>query len=170
YLALHYARTTEWEKGVPLLERIVHDSPSRLPAVEALALVRERQQRIPEAIALRQRAYTLRTASPAELAHLGEMQMAVGDTTGAISSFESAGAGHELELGVLYLAAGRYAEARDALDRVPPSSGSYAMALFKRAQVAVLLREPDARARIDAAREHATPMTSALIERERLFR
>jgi hypothetical protein len=44
------------------------------------------------------------------------------------------------------------------------------MALFKRAQVAVLLHEPDARARIDAARQRATPVTRALIERERLFR
>lgn len=170
YLALHYARTKDWEKAVPLLERVVAESPNRIPAVEALALARERQQRIPEAIALRQRAYAARTPTAAELAHLGEMQMAVGDTAGAIASFEGAGPGHDLELGVLYLAANRYADARDALDRVPPSSPDYAMALFKRAQVAVLLREPDAQKRIGAARDRATPMTRALIEKERLFR
>jgi arylsulfatase A-like enzyme/Tfp pilus assembly protein PilF len=170
YLALHYARAKEWEKAVPLLEGVVAESPDRLPAVEALAAVRERQQRIPEAIALRQRAYSMRTPTAAELAHLGELQMAAGDTSGAIASFEDAGTGHELELGVLYLAAGRYAEARDTLDRVPPSTDGYPMALFKRAQVAVLLHEPDAKARIDAARGRATPMTRALIERERLFR
>jgi choline-sulfatase len=169
YLALHYARTTEWEKAVPLLERVVNESPSRLPAVEALALVRERQQRIPEAIALRLRAYQLRSPTPAELARLGQMQMAVGDTAGAIASFENAGSGHDLELGVLYLAAGRYAEARDVLNRVPPAAPDYPMALFKRAQVAVLLREPDAAARIALARQHATPMTRRLIESERLF-
>ena len=170
YLALHYARTKDWEKAVPLLERIVAESPDRLPAVEALALVRERQQRIPDAIALRRQIYSARAPSAAELAHLGEMQMAVGDTAGAIESFEKAGPGHELELGVLYLAARRFADARDALDRVPASSPNYAMALFKRAQVSVLLGEPDAPARIAAAREHASPITRPLIEREKLFR
>ncbi|HET7437615.1 MAG TPA: sulfatase-like hydrolase/transferase [Thermoanaerobaculia bacterium] len=170
YLALHYARTNDWQKAIPLLESVLAESPDRLPAIEALAVVRERQQRIPEAITLRQRAYSMRTATAPELAHLGEMQMATGDTNGAIASFEGAGAGHELELGVLYLAAGRYPEAGAALDRVPPSDPEYPMALFKRAQVAVLLHEPDAKARIDAARERATPMTRELIERERLFR
>jgi hypothetical protein len=43
------------------------------------------------------------------------------------------------------------------------------MALFKRAQVSVLLREPDARARIEAARAHADPHTRELIDREKLF-
>ena len=62
---------------------------------------------------------------------------------------------HDLELGVLYLDARRLAEARDALDRVPPSHPAYAMALFKRAQVSVLLHEPDQAARIEAARRHA---------------
>jgi choline-sulfatase len=170
YLALHYTRTKEWQRAVPLLEGVVAESANRLPAIEALAVIRERQQRIPEAIALRQRAYSMRSPSAAELARLGEMQMAVGDTNGAIASFQGAGAGHELELGVLYLAAGRYPEARDVLDRVDPSSAGYPMALFKRAQVAVLLREPDAGARIAAARARATPVTRELIERERLFR
>jgi len=170
YLALHYVRTNEWEKAIPLLERVVAESPDRLPAVEALAVVRERQGRIPEAIALRQQIYGVRAASPAELAHLGDMQMAVGDTAHAITSFEHAGPGHDLQLGVLYIAAGRYTDARDALDRVAPSDPEYPMALFKRAQASVLLHEPDAQARIEAARAHATPLTRPLIERERLFR
>lgn len=170
YFALHLARTENWQKAVPLLEKVVAEAPNRLPAVEALATVRERQQRLPEAIALRQRAYSMRTPSAAELAHLGEMQMAVGDTNGAIASFEGARSGHELELGVLYLASGRYADARGALDQVPANSPAYPMALFKRAQVAVLLHEPDAAARIAAAREHANAATRPLIEQERLFR
>jgi arylsulfatase A-like enzyme/Flp pilus assembly protein TadD len=169
YLALHYARSREWEKAVPLLERVVAQSPDRLPALEALAVVRERQRRIGDAVALRRKIYTMRSASPAELAQLGQMQMALGDTAGAIDSFEKAGAGHELELGVLYLAAGRFAEARDALDRVPPSNPQYPMALFKRAQVSVLLHETDAPSRIEMARQHASPLTRDLIARERLF-
>ncbi len=170
YLALHYVRAKEWEKAAPLLERIVAESPDRLPAVEALAVVRERQQRIDEAIALRKQVYAVRAPTPGELAHLGEMQMAMGDTAGAIASLEHAGPGHDLELGVLYLAAGRYADARDALDRVPPSNPEYPMVLFKRAQVSVLLHEPDAPARIAAARQKATPYTRQMIDRERLFR
>ena len=102
--------------------------------------------------------------------------MGAGDTALAISSFEqeraarSASFAHDLELGVLYLAARRLPEARDALDRVPPSHPGYAMALFKRAQVSVLLGEPDQAARIASARQHADATTRELIERERLFR
>jgi Tfp pilus assembly protein PilF len=96
--------------------------------------------------------------------------MSVGQTAVAIDAFERAHRDHDLELGVLYLAAGRLADARDALDRVPPSDPRYPMALFKRAQVSVLLHEPDQTVRIDAARQHADGTTRELIARERLFR
>jgi tetratricopeptide (TPR) repeat protein len=172
YLALHYAKGTEWQKAIPLLERIARDEPERLPPLEALAVIRERQGRLDEAVALRQRIYARRAPTAAELARLGELQMNLGRTAAALSRFEAARAQqgaafrHHLELGVLYLAAGRLAEARDALDRVP---GNDPMALFKRAQVSVLLREPDAAARIQRAREHADATTRELIARERLF-
>ena len=118
----------------------------------------------------------MRTPSPAELVRLG----AAGDERRAdrlspSESFEKARAtqggafAHDLELGVLYLAARRFAEARDALDRVPPSHPAYPMALFKRAQVSVLLNEPDQAARIERARERADATTRPLIARERLF-
>jgi hypothetical protein len=92
----------------------------------------------------------------------------------AIESFEAARAQggtppHDLELGVLYLDARRLPEARDALDRVPPSHPAYPMALFKRAQVSVLLEEADQAARIALARERADATTRALVARERLF-
>ena len=95
--------------------------------------------------------------------------MRAGNTPVAIDAFERAH-GHDLELGVLYLAAGRFDDARAALDRVPPSHPGYPMALFKRAQVSVLLHEPGAPAHIEAARAHANPLTRELIARERLFR
>ncbi|MGZ5441775.1 MAG: sulfatase-like hydrolase/transferase [Thermoanaerobaculia bacterium] len=176
YLALHLVTTSDWERAVPMLERIVREEPDRLPPIEALAVVRERQRRIEDAVELRQKAYTMRSPSGAELAHLADMQMALGRTNEAIENFEKArrlqgsAFGADLELGVLYLAAQRLAEARDALDRVPRSHPAYPMALFKRAQVSVLLREADAPGRIAAAREHADASTRALIERERLFR
>jgi tetratricopeptide (TPR) repeat protein len=169
YFGLHYARTKEWQKAVPLLERVVADDPSRLPALEGLATVRERQGRVAEAIGIWQKVFTMRTPSEAELAHLGSMAMGIGDTSSAIAAFEKSH-GHDLELGVLYLAARRFEDARGALDRVPPTHPEYPMALFKRAQLSVLLHETDAPARIESARAHATPLTRELIAREPLFR
>lgn len=175
YLALHYAKGKEWQKAVPLLERIVSEEPDRLPPLEALAVIRERQNRLEEAAALRQKIYAMRTPTAAELVRLGQLQMTLGQTANAISSFEKARVmqgeafRNHLELGVLYLASQRLTEARDALDRVPPASPDYPMALFKRAQVSVLLREPDAPARIAAAKANADGTTRELIERERLF-
>jgi choline-sulfatase len=176
YMALHYARTSEWPKAVPMLEQILAETPDKVPALEALALLRERQGQIDDAVRLRQRVYTLRSPTPAELSRLGEMQMALGQTAPAIESFEKARAlegasfKHDTELGVLYLASQHFEDARTALDRVAASDPNYPMALFKRAQVSVLLHEPDAPARIAAARAHADGLTRELIERERLFR
>jgi len=149
YLALHYARTSAWARAVPLLEQVAAESPDRLTAVEALATLRVRQ---------------------------GQQAMNVGQTDQAIAAFERARAlqparfTNDLELGVLYLAARRYPEARTALDRVLAVRPSDAMALFKRAQVSVLLQESDSRARIARAREKADATTRPLIDRERLFR
>ena len=149
YLALHYARTKDWERAVPLLDRIVAESPDRRTAVDALAALKVRQ---------------------------GTLAMEAGQTEAAIAAFERARAlepmafTNDLELGVLYLAARRYEDAKGALDRVPPSHPAYPMALFKRAQVSVLLNEPDRNARIELARRKADDSTRALIERERLFK
>jgi arylsulfatase A-like enzyme/tetratricopeptide (TPR) repeat protein len=175
YLALHYARGKDWKKAEPMLEQIVAQSPDRVPALEALAMIREREGRIDETLALRQKVYALRTPNPGELVHMGVLAMQTGRTDVAIDAFEksraadSAAFANDLELGVLYLADGTFTAARDALDRVPASSAAWPMALFKRAQVSVLLHEPDAPARVEAARTHANAMTRELIARERLF-
>jgi tetratricopeptide (TPR) repeat protein len=149
YLALHYARTPEWERAVPLLEQVVTETPERTTAVEALTGLKVRQ---------------------------GQAAMDRGDTTGAIAALErartlapSAFRG-DLDLGVLYLDARRFAEARDALDRGLAARPDDPMGLFKRAQVSVLLREGDAPARIALARQKADSVTKPLIERERLFK
>ena len=175
YLALHYARGKDWQQAVPMLERIVADTPERLPAVEALAAIRERQGRIEDAIALRQRIATLRTPQAAELVRLGQLAMQAQQTAVALDAFEEArkmegpAFRNDLELGVLYLSSRKLIEARDALDRVPAARPEYPMALFKRAQVSVLLKEPDSAARIARARQHADRTTRELIARERLF-
>jgi arylsulfatase A-like enzyme/Tfp pilus assembly protein PilF len=175
YLALHYARGKEWSRAVPILEQSIAETPDRLPVVEALAVIREKQGRANDAVALRQRIQTLRPVTAAELVHLGRLAMSVQQTPLAIVSFEQARTldssrfANDLELGVLYLAARRFTDARAALDRVAPSHPEYSMALFKRAQVSVLLKEPDSDARIALARKHADETTRALIANERLF-
>jgi tetratricopeptide (TPR) repeat protein len=176
YLALHYTRGEEWPQAAPILERIVAATPQRVAALEGLAVVRERQGRIADAVALRQQIYGLRTPTADELVRLGDLAMRVEQTAVAIDAFERArtlqGASYkrDLELGVLYLAARRLPEARDALDRVTSQHPGYPMALFKRAQVSVLLAEPDRVARIALARRHADATTRPLIENEKLFR
>ena len=107
---------------------------------------------------------------------LGELRMAAGDTPAAVSAFERARElqgdefTHFLELGVCYLADGRVQAAGECLDRVSPDHPAYPMALFKRAQVSVLLGEPDRAERIRFAWDEADPMTRRLIENEALFR
>jgi tetratricopeptide (TPR) repeat protein len=175
YRALHDARGAEWRRAVPELERIVAETPNRVPALEALAVIREQQGRAAEAVTLRRTLYSIRQPTPAELLHLGQLAMSVEQTDVALHAFEQARAvqgrafAHDLELGVLYMAAHRYPEARDALDRVPASHPDYAMALFKRAQLSVLLNEPDRADKIERARQQATAATRALIANERLF-
>jgi arylsulfatase A-like enzyme/Tfp pilus assembly protein PilF len=175
YLALHYARGRDWQRAAPLLEQVIAEAPERLVAIDALAAIRERDSNRAAALALRQKARTLRPFSPAELVHLGDLAMSLEQTAVAIEAFEAARAANaanfdrNLELGVLYLADRKLDQARTALDRVPPSDRAYPMALFKRAQVSVLLNEPDKTSRIEAARRHADRTTQELINRERLF-
>jgi arylsulfatase A-like enzyme/thioredoxin-like negative regulator of GroEL len=176
YLALHYSKGKDWPRAVPMLEQIVAESPERLPALEALAVARERSGQLVQAVALRQRIYKLRSPGPAELVQLGRLAMAVQETSAAITAFEGARTAqgpafaYHLELGVLYLAARRLDDARLALDSVPANHPDRAMVLFKRAQVSVLLNEPDRAARIEAARRGADAVTRRLIATERLFK
>ena len=88
----------------------------------------QRQGRIEDAIGLRQRIHALRDPSAAELVALARAGHAArgGPPSPSMPSrrrarLQGAAFAHDLELGVLYLAARRFAEARDALDRVPPS-------------------------------------------------
>lgn len=175
YLGLHYLRSGDWQRAEPLLTAAVAAMPDRLTALEGLAEVRKRQGRPGEAAALLQRVVDRKSRPEAELLRLGELRMATGETAAAIAAFERArelqgdGFRAHLQLGVCYLAAGRYAEARDSLERVPATGPDRPLALFKRAQVSVLLGEPDRRDRIRAALAAADESTRPLIERERLF-
>ena len=176
YEAMHHCKTGDLARAEPLLESVLAVDPGRAAALGCLARVRERQGRGEEALALLERLDEAGAAGGEDLLRLGGHRMARGDTAGAIDAFERARAllgerfDAHLELGVLYLAARRLPEARDSLDRVPPSSPGYPMALFKRAQVSVLLAEPDRAARVRRAREGADAETRPLVEGEALFR
>jgi len=176
YLAMHYFRSGEWGKAAPLYESVLARMPERLPALECLARIRERQGRIEESAELLERIVGMKKNPWAGLVKLGELRMASGDTAAAIRAFERAWSireddfSHFLELGVCYLADHRFAEAGECLDQVRSSDPGYPMALFKRAQVSVLLAEPDREQRIRLAYGHADETTRQLIENEPLFR
>ena len=116
YLGLHYARGTDWARAVPLLEQVVAEAPDRLPPVEALAVIRERQGRIQEAVDLRRKVYAMRAPTGAELVHQGELAMAIEQTDVAIEAFESARANP----GAVVRAQPR---TRRALSRLAPAGG-----------------------------------------------
>ena len=176
YLALHYFRSGRWQEAAALLTSVLAQMPHRLPALESLAQIREGQERIEEASGLLERIVALQPTNATRWTKLGEMRMALGDTEGAIGAFEQAresnrsAFSHVLELGVLYLADRRLTEAAECLDLVPASHPGYAMALFKRAQVSVLLGESDQSDRIRLATQRSDATTRRLIENETLFR
>jgi arylsulfatase A-like enzyme/Tfp pilus assembly protein PilF len=175
FLGLHHLTFGQPGLAAPLLESVLEAQPDRLAAVEGLAQVRVHQGRLAEAAALLERAASLSRNPGARLVEAGLLRMRLGETGPALAALERARAiqgpafRRNLELGVLYLSSRRLDDARAALDRVPPDDTAAAMALFKRAQVSVLLREPDSRERIRAAWERADPATRKLIADERLF-
>src|ERR1044071_2474668 len=178
YEAMHYCKSERWEKAEPLLQSVLAAEPDRLPALDCLAEIRAHQGRREEAIALLDRVVAKSGAPVTELLRLGALHMQGGETAPAIAAYERARALDpraftrdlaDLELGVLYLAAHRLPEARDSLDRALARAPEDSMALFKRAQVSVLLAEPDRATRVQRARDGADEETRPLIEHESLF-
>ena len=175
YLAMHYFRFRRWDLAAPLFEKVLTVMPRKLPALEALARIRESEGRFDDAARLMKRIVALKESPAAEWARLGELEMAIANTPAAIRAFEEArrlqgeAFNRHLELGVCYLAARNPAAAGRELDLVPRDHPGYAMGLFKRAQVSVLLGEPDWRERVRFAYERADPSVRRLIENEPLF-
>jgi arylsulfatase A-like enzyme/Tfp pilus assembly protein PilF len=169
-----------YAEALPLLSKILAADSHNVAAALQMATALSVTGRRAEADRAFDRAEAIAPASQDvafyRALHEGRYAMAAGDTAAATAAFERARSirgdafQNDLELGVLYLAERRFTDARDALDRVTPGSPGYAMALFKRAQVSVLLNEPDAAMRIDAARRFADNVTRPLIANERLFK
>ena len=178
YLALHYARGTDWAQAeaAPLLEKVLAETPDRLPVVEALARIRERQGRAADAIGLYQQAYVLQSPTAGGVDSAGSARdERPADTAGhrvVRESSQPAGrsvrpqprARRRLSRGAAPAGGTRRARPRARV------GSRYPMALFKRAQVSVLLNEPDSAARIAKARQGANATTRPLIEAEKLFR
>ncbi|MBW3563728.1 MAG: sulfatase-like hydrolase/transferase [Acidobacteria bacterium] len=175
YEGLHHARQRDWERAVPLLEESLRNEPGRLAAIEALARQRASEGRFREALDLWERADAIEPLSADQSRMAGAAAMRLGDTPLALKYLERArsilGARFEndLELGVLYLETRRFREARAALDRAVQRDPENPMALFKRAQLSVLLGEPEASQWIAKARRAADAVTAPLIDKERLF-
>jgi arylsulfatase A-like enzyme/Tfp pilus assembly protein PilF len=175
YLAMHNLKEGHDAVAAPLFEEVLDAQPDRVQALEGLAKIRFRQGRLADAAGLLERAAPLTRDPGGRWAEAGLARMELGETPAAIDDLERArdlqgdGFRRHIELGVLYLSARRLDEARAALDRVPPGHPAAAMALFKRAQVSVLLNEPDKRKRVRAAWERGDATTRRLIEGERLF-
>jgi choline-sulfatase len=176
YRAMHLFRSGRFTEAEPLFEEVLRAMPDRLPALAALAGIREQHGRADEAIRLYERVVALEARPVPALLRLGDLRMARGETAAALRAFERArslapaGFPRHLELGVLFLAERRLDEAAEALDAVPSDHPGTPMALFKRAQVAVLREEPDAAERVRRAWRAADGTTAPLIRNESLFR
>jgi tetratricopeptide (TPR) repeat protein len=175
YLAMHHLRFQRWDLAAPLLENVLEAMPHKLPALEALARIRESERRFDEAAQLMERVVALKEDPAADWVRLGEIEMARTNTPGAIRAFEEAQRiqgrdfDRSLELGVCYLAVSRFGAAARALDQVPPEHPGYSMALFKRAQVSVLLGEPDWQQRVRLAYDRGDAQIRRMIDTEPLF-
>jgi arylsulfatase A-like enzyme/Tfp pilus assembly protein PilF len=175
YYAAHLFRFGSWDEAEPLLESVLVEMPRKVGILISLVQIRERQGRIEEARSYLRRAMALEEPKAFEYLKLGEYSMALQDTPAAIQAFERArqlqgnGFTHSLELGVCYMAIGRLPEAARTLDEVPRSDPEYAFALYKRAQLAFFMGEPDREHRLRLAYESADPEIRELIANDPLF-
>lgn len=176
YQAMAYCQRGRWEDAEPLLLSVIAQMPERMPALQCLSRVRHYQGRFGDAATLLERVAALQEAPGPSLLEAGKLRMFAQDTAGAIRAYEQANAvlgsdfDHFLDLGVCYMEQGRFVEARAALERVSATDSRSPMVLFKRAQLSVLLNEPDSAARVRRAYRFADSRLRFMIERESLFK
>lgn len=176
YHAMHYLKKEQWDLAQPLYESVLAQAPERIPALAGLVKVYVRQGELKKALGLLQRIVKVKDSPGQEWAEIGQLRMTLHDTKGAISAFEVAQKmlaeqfRYHLELGMLYMADRQFNQAAKSLDRVSRRHPAYPTALFKRAQVSVLLGESDREKRVRRAWLQADKTTRPLIEAEPLFR
>ena len=175
YQALHYLKNRQWDSAQLLFESVLAESPDRIPDLEGLAQAYTRQGEINKALGVLESIVKIKDSPGLEWARIGQLRMTLRDTSGAIRAFEASRKmldeqfTFHLELGMLYMADKRLDDSAASLDRVSGQHPAYPMALFKRAQVSVLLREADSQQRVRQAWARADNTTRPLFEREPLF-
>lgn len=156
YLGKHLQRLGEWDAAGEQFEIALRLDGGRARTEAALGAVRERQGRRAEALALYREAAP-RLQDGALYAAMGRLAMGMRQTQAAIRAFERAqnmqgeSFTYHLELGALYLDARRPQDAAQAFEQVPTDHPRFALALYKRAQTAALLRADDVRDWVQAA-------------------
>jgi tetratricopeptide (TPR) repeat protein len=176
YQAMHYMKNKQWDMAGPLFESVLAESPGQISDLEGLASVYTRLGEINKALGVLEEIVKIKDSPGLEWARIGQLRMKLRDTNGAISAFEIARRmldekfTFHLELGMLYMAASRFKEAATSLDSVSTQHPGYPMALFKRAQTSVLLRERERVERVRQAWLYADKSTRSLIENDPLFR
>jgi arylsulfatase A-like enzyme/Tfp pilus assembly protein PilF len=175
YYAVHLFRFGRWDQAKPLFEGVVVEMPRRIGVLMSLMVIRESEGRIDEARSFLRRAMALKEPTTEDFVKLGELSMALRDTPSAIEAFERArqlegpGFSHSLELGLCYMVNRQLPDAARVLDEVSRFDPEYPFALYKRAQVAIVLGEPDRAHRIRLAYEAADEEIRELIANDPLF-
>jgi Tfp pilus assembly protein PilF len=176
YQAMHYMKHEQWDLARPLFESVLAESPDRIPSLAGLAKVYASQGELKMALRLLERVVKIKPSPGQEWARIGQLRMSLRDTKGAIRGFEIARKMQleqfrfHMELGLLYMADRRFKDAASSLDKVPRRHPAYPMALYKRAQASVLLRENDREQRVRQAWVRSNKTTRPLIENEPLFK
>ena len=175
YYAAHLFRSGKWDEAGPLFEIVLAEMPRRVGVLMSLMVIREREGRIDEARSLLRRAMALKKPQAAEYLKLGDLSMFLTDTAGAIDAFEKARQlqgrdfTRSLELGLCYMANRQLPEAARVLDEVSRFDPEYNFALYKRAQLSIVMGELDREQRIRLAYQSADQEIRQLIENDPLF-
>lgn len=176
YLGMHYLRFGEEDKAAAQFRKVLQQWPQKLTALTALAGISARSGQAAEAIRLFRRAAQLRDQDPALQVNIALLAMEQGDSTTAAAAFAQAyqldaeAFAHQLDYGVVLMDLRRFDEAAGWLDQIPANHPGYPMALYKRAQAAVLRNEPDPVSRIRRALDAAPPQLRDIIRRDPLLR
>jgi len=175
YLAMHYLRFADGAAATPHLAWVLKRQPNRLPALKALARIRDQRGEFSDAARLYERGAALSGEGALHLkAALARMQLR--DSEAAVAQFAAAAAAtdspflHHLEWGLCLLDLRRLDEAAVQLESVAPEHPQYAFALFKRAQAGALRGDGDVREWIEKALQQGHAQVRQLIQQDGLLR
>ena len=176
YLAMHFFQLENYSEAEPLFMKVLEKMPDRLPALKALAQIKEKTRDVEGAISLYEKVVSRQKDDGETHLKLAALYMLEGRSQDAVDVFlmardlQGGQFQRNLDLGACLMDLKRFEEARECFDLVSPDHPGWAMALFKRAQISVLLGELDAQARIEDAYINGNSNTRSLIQKETLFK